>query len=181
MQVQRFNFIVATIEFTQTSYTANESNGNILMICVRAVGRLQREAPVTVTVTPISAQPPQDFIFAGSTTTTDLVLTPGAAQLCLNFTAPLDNIVEEDETVEISLSQTRFGDVISSPLAVVVIEDSTTVSFEFETNTYETTERNSFNVCVNLTGGSTARNINVMLSADSIIGSKQRILMGRYP
>ena len=138
-----------------------ESSGPI-QICVRVIGQLQRNVAVNITASSITAQPGLDFVFGGGT----LVFSSGVEERCVDFNAPEEGIVEEDETVLISLNQDGDTSLLD---VVVTIEDSSTLSFAFEMNTYSTNESDPIDICVNLVQGSTVRNVDLTLSVTGML------------
>ena len=137
----------------------SESSGSV-PVCVQALGDLQREVELTITASPLSALPDQDYTFLDDVAT----FSPGVSQQCFNFTVSEEGLVEGDELVMVSLGQSSVAD-IAMPSVMVLIQDSSNVSFTFEMESYNISESETVNICVVLQGMS-AREITILISLD---------------
>ena len=131
------------------------------MICVNVSGQLQRVEEVAIAAIPLSAQPGLDYVFNSSS----INFTQAVSQVCVPFVVLSDDIVEEQESVLITIDSPSA--IIPVSNVTVTITDSSTVAFSFDMDVYSTTENESIAVCVGIFGGQAERDIQVVLAANN--------------
>lgn len=115
-----------TLDFELDQYQVSENQG-VVVVCVVLRGNLDLEIAAEITTAPGgSATPSTDFQFFAMT----LVFGPmSIPRTCLSIAVSTDAIVEDEETIQLSLS-TIFA-AVSVGESEVVIQDTTTGSVQY--------------------------------------------------
>jgi hypothetical protein len=136
--------------------------GNTVMVCAELVGQIEITVEVTImTESSGLAEAGSDY----SEVTDILTFVSGQLVQCVELSALLDNVLEEEESLSVLLTNANSENVLLMPnQATVVITDQTDVTVGLTQPTYTVQESmGEVEVCASLTG-MIARDVNIRLS-----------------